>query len=39
MSKKHKKDCTDLNYIEQLFILTLVVPGSFSISAFASQKV
>ena len=36
MSKKHKKVCTTLNYIEHLLVLTTVVIECFSISAFAS---
>ena len=35
MSKKHKKVCATLNYIEH-FILVSVVTGCISISAFAS---
>ena len=35
MSKKHKKVCTTINYIEH-FILVSVVTGCISISAFAS---
>ena len=36
MSKKHKKVCTILNYIEQLLILASVATGRISISTFAS---
>ena len=36
MSKKHKKVCTALNYIEHLLILASIVPGYISTSAFAS---
>ena len=36
MSKKHKKVCTTLNYIEHFFILASIIPGCTSISAFAS---
>ena len=36
MSKKHKKFCMTLNYIEYLLILASVVTGCVSISAFAS---
>ena len=35
-SKKQKKDCRVLNYIEHLLILISAVTGSVSISAFAS---
>ena len=35
MSKKHKKVCRVLNYIEHLFILISTVTGCVSISAFA----
>ena len=35
-SKKHKKVCTDLNYIEYLLILASTVTGCVSISTFAS---
>ena len=34
-SKKHKKSCTVLNYIEHLLILASAVTGCVSISAFA----
>ena len=36
MSKKHKRVCTTLNYIEQLLILPSAVSGCLSIFAFAS---
>ena len=36
MSKKHKKVCTTLNYIEHFLILTSTVTGCVSISSFAS---
>ena len=36
MSKKHKKVCTTLNYIEHFFILASAVTGCVSIFAFAS---
>ena len=36
MSKKHKKVCTVLHYIEPLLILTSAVNGCLSIFAFAS---
>ena len=36
MSKKHKKVCKTLNYIEHFFILASTVTGCISISAFAS---
>ena len=36
MSKKHKKICTTLNYVEHLNILTSPVTGRVSISAFTS---
>ena len=36
MSKKHKKLCATLNYIEHLLILASAVNGCVSISAFAS---
>ena len=34
MSKKHKKVCTTLNYIEHFFILASTTTGCISISAF-----
>ena len=34
MSKKHKKVCTILNYIEHFLILASTITGSISISAF-----
>ena len=36
MSKKHKKVCATLNYIEHLLILVSTINGCISISAFAS---
>ena len=36
MSKKHKKVCTTLNYIEHFLILGSTVTGSVSISVYAS---
>ena len=36
MSKKHKKVCTILNYIEHFLILALTITGCISISAFTS---
>ena len=36
MSNKHKKVCMTLNYIEHFLILTSVVTGCISTSAFAS---
>ena len=36
MSKKHKKICTALNYIEHYLILASTVANCISISAFAS---
>ena len=36
MSKKHKKVCTTLNYIEHFLILGSTITGCISISAFAS---
>ena len=36
MSKKYKKVCVTLNYIEHFLILASVVTGCVSISAFAS---
>ena len=37
MSKKHKKVCTTLNYIEHFLILASTITGCISISAFASS--
>ena len=37
MSKKHKKVCTTLNYIEHFLILGSTITGCVSISAFASS--
>ena len=36
MSNKHKKVCMTVNYIEHFLILTSVVTGCISTSAFAS---
>ena len=36
MTKKYKKVCRILNYIEHLFLLTSTVSGCVSISVFAS---
>ena len=36
ISKKHKKVCTTLNYIENFFILASTIAGCVSISDFAS---
>ena len=36
MSKKHKKVCTTLNYIEHFLILASTITACISISAFAS---
>ena len=36
MSKKHKKVCTTLNYIEHFLILASTMTGCISISTFAS---
>ena len=36
MSKKHKKVCTTLNYIECFFVLASTITGCISISDFAS---
>ena len=36
MSKKHKKVCTTLNYIEHFLILASTITGCVSISAFSS---
>ena len=36
MSRKHKKVCTTLNYIEHFLILASTITGSISISAFTS---
>ena len=36
MSKKHKKACTILNYIEHFLILASTISGCVSISSFAS---
>ena len=36
MSKKHKKVCTTLNYIEHLLVLASTITGCISIYAFGS---
>ena len=36
MSRKHKKVCTTLNYIEHFLILASEITGCISISTFAS---
>ena len=36
MSKKHKKVCTTLNYIEHVLILASAITGCIAISAFTS---
>ena len=36
ISKKHKKVCTTLNYVEQFLILGSTISGCVSISAFGS---
>ena len=36
MSKKHKKFCRVLNYIEHLLIVTSTITGCVSVSGFAS---
>ena len=36
MSRKHKKVCTTLNYVENFLILASAITGCISISAFAS---
>ena len=36
MSKKHKKACTTLNYIDHFLILDSTITGCVSISAFAT---
>ena len=36
MSRKHKKVCTNLNYIEHILILAATITGYISVSAFAS---
>ena len=36
MSRKHKKVCTILHYIEHFFILASAIIGCISISAFTS---
>ena len=36
MSRKHKKTCTNLNYIEHFLILASTISGCIPISVFAS---
>ena len=36
MSRKHKKVCTTLNYIEHFLILASAISGCISISAFTT---
>ena len=36
MSRKHRKVCTTLNYIEHVLILASAIAGCISISAFTS---
>ena len=36
MSKKHKKVCANLNYVEHFLILASTITDCISISAFAS---
>ena len=36
MSRKHKKVCTTLNYVDHFLILASTITGCISISAFAS---
>ena len=36
MSKKHKKVCRTLNYIENFLVLAFAITGCISISAFSS---
>ena len=36
MSKKHKRVCTTLNYIQHFLILTCTIMGCISSSSFAS---
>ena len=36
MNRKNRKDCTTLNYIEQVFILAATITGCISISTIAS---
>ena len=36
MSRKHKKVCTTLNYIEHFLILVSTITGCISISVFSS---
>ena len=39
ISKKHRKICTTLNYIEHFLILASIITGCISISAFTSMIV
>ena len=36
MSRKHKKVCTTVSYIEHFLILVLIIVGCISVYAFAS---
>ena len=36
ISRKHKKVCATINYIERIFILASSITGCISIAAFAS---
>ena len=36
ISRKHKKVCTAVNYIEHFFVLASAITGCMSISVFAS---
>ena len=36
MSRKHRKVCTTINYIEHILILASTITGCISISTFAS---
>ena len=38
MSKKHKKVCTTLNYIEHFLILASTITGCIQISGFGSSQ-
>ena len=37
ISRKHKKVCTTVNYIEHFFVLASAITGCMSISVFASS--
>ena len=37
ISRKHKKVCTAVNYIEHFFVLASAITGCMSISVFASS--